>query len=84
MTEAVVGALSGLAVAISGLGGVLWKMSQSNRSNGNHQSEELRLLRSIDGQLSSGLRQQIESLKTLEGHMSDISGGIEFLKGQGQ
>ena len=80
--EPLIGALSGLAVAITGLGGVLWRAQQASRQNGHHQSEELRLLRSIDQRLGDAV-----AARTLidQGHTASLSGlaqDLAFLKGR--
>lgn len=74
--EPLIGALSGLAVAITALGGVLWRLQHNNHTNGQHQTVELQLLQDIkklleiDMQDRQGMRREIiDNLAYLRGRL---------------
>lgn len=94
--EALVGAISGLGTAMTGLGYILWRLRQSHRANGSHQEEELVLLRSIDDGVKAGavnlkvsqveiahiLTDMTTSQNQIAMSLNNVAAAIEYLKGQ--
>ena len=82
--EALIGAISGLGTAITGLGIVLWRLQSANRQNGHHQSEELQLLRNIDEHLKRAMEEQRRIHESWQQALSIISADLAFLKGRAE
>ena len=92
VVEPLIGAISGLGTAISGLGVVLWRLNHGQRANGQHQDSELRLLREIRqvlfdnsvalGAVASAAAAAAASQAQVATALSTISGAIEYLKGR--
>ena len=73
--EPLIGALSGLAVAITALGGVLWRLQHNNHTNGQHQTVELQLLRDIKALLETDIQDR-------QGMRRDLTESLAYLRGR--
>lgn len=80
--DALVSAISGLAVAMVALGGMLWKLQ---RINGHQQNEGLELLREIKGIIHSDAQERREMRQEMSRQFQGMAEALAYLRGrQGQ
>lgn len=77
--EPLASAISGLAVVLVGLGGVLWKLQ---RTNGHQQSEGLELLREIKGILVEQGQERREMRQEMAHQFQAITTDVAWLRGR--